>query len=182
MGLADALAALLIRGPAHGYELRTVLEAELGPLWVTRPSQVYLTLGRIARDGLIRGTRVPQEGRPDRTIFTLTPAGRRMAEAWLAGPGSSEEIPVRLAVGRLVDAERFRDLVETVTAERRAGLKRLRAMHPQVRDGFASEALEREIRQVEADLRWLDTVGRDADAIAARPAARRAAGQVRRLG
>ena len=182
MSLGDALAALLLRGPAHGYELRAVLEAELGPLWVTRPSQVYLTLGRLARDGLIHGTRIPQEGRPDRTTFSLTAAGRRVGKAWLAGPGSSEEIPVRLAIGRLVDPARFAELVETIAAERREALRRLRAVHAEARDGFAPEALEREIRQVEADLRWLETVGRYADAIAARPAARGAAQQVRRLG
>jgi DNA-binding PadR family transcriptional regulator len=182
LSLGDALTALLMRRPAHGYELRTVLEAELSSLWITRPSQVYLTLGRLTRDGLIRGTHVRQERRPDRTVFQLTPMGRRAGEAWLAGPGDSEEIPVRLAVGRLVDAERFPVLIETIVAERRAALRRLRALQTEALGGFAPEALEREIRLTEADLRWLDAVGRDSHAIAERPAARRAADEVRRLG
>ncbi len=44
MALREVLCSLLLDGPAHGYQLQVTLEAELGPLWVTRASQVYLTL------------------------------------------------------------------------------------------------------------------------------------------
>src|SRR6266705_2503941 len=110
MALREVLCSLLLGGPAHGYQLQARLEAELGPLWVTRASQVYLTLGRMERDGLASSRRVRQATRPDRQLFELTERGRAVARRWLDGPGSPDEAVVRLAVGRLVDPGRFRAL------------------------------------------------------------------------
>ena len=72
MSLSGALAALLLTGPSYGYELHTTLEAELGSLWATRASQVYLTLCRMTRDGLVTSERIHQDTRPDRQRLTLT--------------------------------------------------------------------------------------------------------------
>src|SRR6266508_3301151 len=76
MGLQGVLAGLLLDSPAHGYQLQATLAAELGPLWVTRASQVYLTLGRMQRDGLVTARRVRQSTRPDRQLLELTARGR----------------------------------------------------------------------------------------------------------
>ena len=172
MGLGEALTALLLRGPAHGYQLLATLEAELGPLWQTRPSQVYLTLGRLQRDDLVIGERQPQASRPGRTVFRLTDRGQAMAEAWLTSPGSSDEVPVRLAVARLAVPDRYADLIGQISAERMASLRRLRALRSQTGGGFQPEAIEREIRVTEADVRWLTDLAASADATVARPPAR----------
>src|SRR6266508_604763 len=100
VGLREVLAGLLLEGPAHGYRLHATLEAELGPLWQTRASQVYLTLGRMERDGLASSRRVRQATRPDRQLLELTERGRALAERWLSGPGAPDEAVVRLAALR----------------------------------------------------------------------------------
>ena len=171
MGLSGALEALLLTGPSHGYELHATLEAELGSSWVTRPAQVYLTLGRMGRDGLVTSERIRQETRPDRQRLTLTDAGRGAAEAWLA-TGPADELVVRLAVARLVVPERLPALVATATDERTAALHRLRAARAEDAGGFRAEARDAEIASVEGQLRWLEGLRGHLDEIIARPRVR----------
>ncbi len=173
MSLQGALAALLLRGPAHGYELYVTLEGELGPLWVTRHSQVYLTLGRMQRDGLVRVRRVAQVGRPDRQVRSLTDSGRSMGRSWLFDNGPAEEVVVRLAVGRLVIRGQWGELVETISAQRTATLRALRSLQQQTStDGFRREALGIEIRRLEVELRWLAGLLDHQAEIVGRPVAR----------
>lgn len=173
MSLQGALAALLLRGPAHGYELHVSLEGELGPLWVTRHSQVYLTLGRMQRDGLLAAKRVAQAKRPDRQVLSLTASGRSLARSWLFEEGPAEEIVVRLAVGRLVAPQRWGELVEMISAQRTASLRGLRALRQETATGgFRREALDGEVRRVEAELRWLASLADRHAEIVERPAAR----------
>lgn len=171
MGLSGALAALLMAAPSHGYELQATLEAELGSTWVTRPSQVYLTLGRMARDGLVVSQRVHQETRPDRQLLTLTENGRRLADSWLVA-GPSDELVVRVAVARLVAADRVAAVLQAMTDERSEALHRLRATRSEDKGGFRAEARDAEVRSVEAQVRWLASVRTHLDEIVARPRAR----------
>jgi DNA-binding PadR family transcriptional regulator len=171
MALSGAVAALLLTGPSHGYELHATLEAELGSVWVTRPSQVYLTLGRMARDGLVISQRIHQQARPDRQLLTLTERGRRAADEWLAN-GPSEEIVVRVAVARLVIPERLAGLLRSMTDERTDTLHRLRQARAQDEGGFRAEARDAEIVAVQAHLRWLAGITAHLEEIVARPRAR----------
>src|SRR6266540_3690324 len=156
MGLQGVLAGLLLDSPAHGYQLQATLAAELGPLWVTRASQVYLTLGRMQRDGLVTARRVRQSTRPDRQLLELTARGRAAALEWLERPGPADEVVVRLAVARLALPNRFRDLAETVLAERSAALRSLRELRDEVDGGgFQREAVQAEIFRTQAEVRWL---------------------------
>lgn len=171
MALSGALAALLLPGPTHGYELHATLEAELGSVWVTRPSQVYLTLGRMARDGLVVTQRIHQKTRPDRQLLTLTDAGRRIGENWLTR-GPSDELVVRVAVARLAVPDRFAALLASMADDRTETLHRLRAERTSDVGGLRAEARDAEIRAVEAQVRWLASVRQRADELVARPRAR----------
>ena len=172
MGLSGALAALLLPGPSHGYELHATLEAELGSTWVTRPAQVYLTLGRMGRDGLVTSERIRQATRPDRQRLTLTDAGQCAADEWLTA-GPADELVVRLAVARLVIPERLPALVAAMTDERTAMLHRLRAARADDEGGFRAEARDAEIAAIEAQLRWLNGLRGHVEEIVARPRVRR---------
>src|SRR6266705_2682093 len=130
MALREVLCSLLLDGPAHGYQLQATLEAELGPLWVTRASQVYLTLGRMQRDGLVVSRRVRQAARPDRQLLRLTERGRAVATDWLFAPGPAEEIVVRLALARLVLPDRFAELATLILEERTRAPRARVAMAP----------------------------------------------------
>lgn len=168
MNLQGALAALLLREPAHGYLLHGTLEAELGRLWMTRPSQVYLTLGRMARDGLLTVRRVPQAARPDRHVFALTTNGEGLGLRWLFEPGPADEIALRLAVGRLSTPARFQELVDTIERHQTAVVHRLR-QELATSAGFEREAIGLDLSRAQADLRWLGALRQRAPDLVAIP-------------
>lgn len=172
MTLQGALAALLLRGPAHGYDLHGTLDAELGPLWATRPSQVYATLGRLIRDGMANSKRIPQANRPDRHVFTLTEAGREFGERYLFEEGPAEELVVRLAIARLVMPHRFDGLIDVMSNQRSAELHGLRQLRSASQRGFQPEAIGIEVSRIEAELRWLDKLRNEAAEVTSRPPAR----------
>ncbi|MGB8875853.1 MAG: PadR family transcriptional regulator, partial [Solirubrobacteraceae bacterium] len=80
----EVLLALLAGEASHGYQLRARLTLALGPLaGALNEGQVYVTLNRLEKAGLLTATRVGQTDRPDRKVYELTPAGRERVDAWL---------------------------------------------------------------------------------------------------
>jgi hypothetical protein len=93
----------------------------------------------------------------------------------LERPGPADEVVVRLAVARLALPNRFRDLAETVLAERSAALRSLRELRGEVDGGgFQREAVEAEIFRTQAEVRWLAGVRDRGEELAAAPRGRRA--------
>src|SRR3954452_5418277 len=71
------LLALLACGPAHGYELKQALEQRFGAvLPPLNAGQIYTTLSRLERDGLVDDDAVAQDGRPNKRVYRLTEQGR----------------------------------------------------------------------------------------------------------
>lgn len=171
MGLQEALAGLLSAGPAYGYQLFLMLEGELGPAWETRQSQLYLTLARMERDGLVSGRRIRQQARPDRQVLALTANGRAMADRWLTSAEPSSEMVVKLAVARLARPELFADLAAAISDDVAGRLKSLRQLSVSVVAGFQQQAVALEIARRQAEIRWLSSIRDDTSAILAQPRA-----------
>ena len=76
----------LSSGPLHGYDLYHYLEEQLGQIWTLGRSQTYALLSRMEQAGLVAHERQAQEKRPDRKVFSLTPAGRKKFKAWVKNP------------------------------------------------------------------------------------------------
>lgn len=94
MTLEHAILGFLDREPMTGYDLKTrCFDAAVGHLWTADQAQVYRTLDRLAKSGLVRAKLVPQRGKPDRRVFHITPKGRDALTAWLHG--DQEPAPVR---------------------------------------------------------------------------------------
>src|SRR5919106_4360899 len=73
----EVLLALLAKEASHGYQLRARLQLALGPLAeALNAGQVYVTLNRLEKAGLVSSQRVGQADRPDRKVYELTAAGR----------------------------------------------------------------------------------------------------------
>ena len=80
------LLALLAQGPAHGYELKQALEQRFGAvLPPLNAGQIYTTLSRLERDGLVDDDAVAQNGRPNKRVYRLTDAGQAELRGWVAG-------------------------------------------------------------------------------------------------
>ena len=84
--------ALLSGERVHGYELKQSLEQEFGELLpALNAGQIYVTLGRLERDGLVAGHAVPGDSRGKR-VYELTPAGRDALAAWIDLPVSGRRL------------------------------------------------------------------------------------------
>lgn len=154
-----AFLALLATGPAHGYELRHALDERFGPaLAPLNAGQVYTTLQRLERDGLIEGTDVPEDSRNKR-IYALTDAGREALTGWIDAPVSPtklrDEFFLKLALGGLSGIADAKLLIDR---QRRALLQALRALDDAAATAspVASLLVEGTALHVKADLDWLD--------------------------
>lgn len=118
MTLAHAILGFLDRGPMTGYDLKTrCFDDAVGHLWTADQAQVYRTLERLAKQGLVRARLVPQRGKPDRRIFTITARGRADLVAWLrrapALPPLRDPLLVQLSLAEdLPDEEILSLLIE----------------------------------------------------------------------
>src|SRR5947208_6107823 len=82
----NALLALLAQRPRHGYELRDLFEAALGGHWELNSGQIYSSLDRLARDGLVVEEGVERSGGPDKRLWALTDEGRKELATWFEMP------------------------------------------------------------------------------------------------
>ena len=62
MSVKHGLLALLCEGPRYGYELKSSFEARTGSTWPLNVGQVYTTLARLERDGLVEQGRLGRRG------------------------------------------------------------------------------------------------------------------------
>ena len=155
------LLALLATGPAHGYELKTQLEQRFGAvLPPLNAGQIYTTLSRLQRDGLVEDDAVAQNGRPNKRVYRLTDAGQRELDQWVAdstpSPRLKDDFFVKLVLAR---AAAIADPLELIDRQRGAYLQALRELDDvaaQAGDGTAALLVEGAALHLEADLKWLD--------------------------
>ena len=100
MSIRHGLLALLERGQMYGYQLRAAFEESTGSTWPLNIGQVYTTLTRLERDGLVRPLPEREGGqRP----YEITDAGRADLALWFATPISRtdrprDELAIKLAL------------------------------------------------------------------------------------
>lgn len=171
--LADLVVlSLLTERPMHGYELNQELERREVRDWagVSRP-QVYYSLKKLARAGLLRLDTQPGTRGGDRQVYTPSARGRRALAASLAREEWAEQRPpppfltwlclsaFALPESRRALIRRRRQFLQRELAKERATLEGIRAdtglMIP------AGElVVELAIGQMELELSWLDRVER----------------------
>jgi DNA-binding PadR family transcriptional regulator len=85
----EVVLAMLAKEPSYGYELRGRLRDALGPLGeAMNDGQVYVTLGRLEKAGLVESARADGlPDRPDRKVYGLTATGQERVAEWLAAAG-----------------------------------------------------------------------------------------------
>ena len=159
VSVRHGLLALLAEGPSYGYQLRTRLESRTGGTWPLNIGQVYTTLSRLERDGLVEAT-----GRDGQATYRITEAGRGAVADWFAGPverpaPARDELAIKLALAVGSPAADVRRVVRVQRAATSAGLReltRLKADAAATSDLAWALVLDALIFQAEAELRWLD--------------------------
>lgn len=162
MSIGMSLLALLDEKPTFGLQLRNEFEARTGGVWPLNVGQVYTTLDRLARDGLVELESAP--GSEGQRIYEITAGGRQRLKAWFEQPmkqvvPSRDELVLKLI---MAEGRRAPAIGDVVQAERRAALELLQEYTRLKRDE-SDEAelgwlflLDSLIFQTEARVRWLD--------------------------
>src|SRR5262249_32473025 len=115
MSVKHGLLALLQRGSRYGYQLRTEFEHATGGTWPLNIGQVYTTLTRLERDGLVRA--LPESDGGQRP-YEITEDGRVEVALWFASPISQndrprDELAIKLALALTTPGVDVRAVVQT---------------------------------------------------------------------
>lgn len=161
MSVRHALLALLQEGPKYGLRLQQEFEAGTGDVWPLNDGQVYATLQRLERSGLVEAE--DHDG-PQR-VYSLTPAGLAELTEWLhTPPGMSspprDELVIKVLIAiRLTDV----DVGELIQVHRRK-LVELMQQYTRLKDGATDDeiglnlAVDAELFRLDGLVRWLDAV------------------------
>ncbi len=160
MSVPLGLLALLDEGPRYGYQLRTDFEQRTGGTWPLNVGQVYTTLGRLERDGLVEPDGEDGEGR---VVYRITPAGSRQVHDWFTSPVAPDgrprdELAIKLAMAVTVPGV---DVAAVVQAQRVDTLRQLQELtrsktRADPDDVARLLVLESQVFKAEAEIRWLD--------------------------
>ena len=161
MSIGHVLLGVLAAGPAHGYELKREHDQRFPSAKPLAFGQVYATLARLERDGLVEAAESSQEGGPERTAYAITSAGERALAEWLAEPEPAGPYPADDLVRKTVTALRTgADATVYLQRQRQSHLRRMRELielQQHTRDAGARIAVDHAISHLDADLRWLET-------------------------
>ena len=189
MSVRHALLALLSEGPRFGLQLRQEFEARTGEVWPLNVGQVYTTLQRLERDGLVEsdaGDDGPQKN------FRITAEGLEELGDWLRTPPDltsppRDELVIKVLVALQVPGVDVHDVVQVHRRyviglmQQWTRLKEEAAEH----DLAFALVVDAELFRLESVVRWLDAAdGRlrrrpptePAEGPAASPARRRRVG------
>jgi DNA-binding PadR family transcriptional regulator len=160
MAIRHGLLALLDEGPAYGYQLKAAVEERTGGTWLLNIGQVYTTLARAERDGLVAALEADDEGR---VVYEITESGRRTVRQWFSEPVRHEaaprdELAIKLAVAVTapdVDVRAIVSRQRTETMRELQDLTRLKMRAVEDADARAEDGDERATSGAGADLAWL---------------------------
>jgi len=160
MSIRHGLLALLERGPKYGYQLRTEFDQTTGSTWPLNVGQVYTTLARLERDGLVVAGEQDAEGR---TRYEITAIGRADLESWFGTPVVSadrprDELAIKLALAVTVPGVDVSAVIQRQRAATIVALQDLTRLKTAGDDGDLSWSLVLESMrfQYDAEIRWLD--------------------------
>jgi DNA-binding PadR family transcriptional regulator len=162
----EVLLALLAGEASHGYQLRARLALALGPLAeALNDGQVYVTLRRLEKAGLLSSRRIGQTDRPDRKVYEVTPAGRERVTEWLDDTSWPKPAPAEFHLKLVAAAAAgLADPVGIVDRQRHELLVGLgqaqRAALAEPEGSVAVLLLEGVVLRLQADLRWLEACAR----------------------
>jgi DNA-binding PadR family transcriptional regulator len=161
MSVRHAMLALLTEGPKYGLRLREEFEARTGEVWPLNVGQVYATLQRLERDGLVASDGTGDEGA--QKSFRITAEGEQELTRWLRTPPDLSSPPRDELVMKVLVALRVpgTDVTAVIQAHRRY-LVELMQQWTRIKEDDAGTdlsmllAVDAEVFRLDAVVRWLD--------------------------
>lgn len=160
MAVKHIFLAMLTRQDMHGYDIKTHYDALMLGETVLNFGQVYSTLLRLQRDGLIF---LREDSEIDKKVYAITPAGKEALREWLSGETTDsmvlyDELSYKLAAMELLDAAQFVEIIQTYKNKLFAQMQRLNRKKRECKAEHPGKylLLERNLLKLEADLLWSD--------------------------
>jgi len=179
MSVRHAMLALLSEGPKYGLQLREEFEARTGEVWPLNVGQVYSTLQRLERDGLVESDGTSDDG-PQKG-YLITPEGEQELAEWLHTPPDlssppRDELVMKVLVALHVPSA---DVHEVIQAHRRYLVELMQQWTRIKEDDNGSDlslslAVDAELFRLDAVVRWLDAAEGHVNRAVANPAITRA--------
>jgi DNA-binding PadR family transcriptional regulator len=163
MSVRNALLALLEQGPRYGYQLRAEFEQRTGGTWPLNVGQVYTTLSRLERDGLVSGQGADGEGH---VMYAVTDAGRDEVGSWFTSPvprsqPPRDELAIKLALAVTVPGVDVGSVIQQQRSATMTALQDYTRLKRQASTDGQDElawglVVDSLIFTAEAEIRWLD--------------------------
>jgi len=160
MSVPNSLLAILADEPAHGYSLKSSFENRTGGAWPLNVGQVYTTLKRLERDGLVESVADDDEAR---RAWNITGEGRSALAAWFESPvddgPSRDELVIKVLLAIAYESVDARTVIQ---GQRIATMKRLQSYTQRKLDADPEAdlpwilLLDALILRTDAEARWLD--------------------------
>jgi len=162
MSVRHAMLALLSEGPKYGLQLRQEFEDRTGEVWPLNVGQVYTTLQRLERDGLVD---TDDDGTGPQRTFSLTDAGAAELETWLRTPPDMASPPRDELVIKVLVALHLPEVdVGALLQIHRRRLVELMQQYTRLKDDAGDDELglllvaDAELFRLDSLIRWLDSV------------------------
>lgn len=161
MSIRHSLLALLSTGPKYGQQLKAEFEAGTGELWPLNVGQVYTTLARLERDGLVVAASEHDEARLRH--YALTATGQTELALWFRAPSDPspprDELVMKIMIALSVDPDAAADIIQN---HRRHLIQTMQHFTRLKAGQSATTAMlmmcDAELFRLEGEVRWLDSV------------------------
>ncbi|NJQ00504.1 PadR family transcriptional regulator [Streptomyces zingiberis] len=169
MSIAHTLLGLLESGPRHGYDLKRAFDERFGHDRPLHYGQVYSTMSRLLKNGLVEVDGIEAGGGPERKRYAITDAGVTDVQKWLTSPEKPEPYLQSVLYTKVVLALlTHRDATELLDRQRSEHLRLMRELTRRKTGGDLADQLicDHALFHLEADLRWLELTAARLDALA----------------
>ena len=161
MSVRHALLALLSEGPKYGLLLQQEFETRTGEVWPLNVGQVYITLQRLERDGLVESG--DEDGPGAQKRFVITPAGRVELEGWLRTPAGDippprDELVIKVLISLRVPGADVHGILQVHRRHMIELMQRYWHLKAEAAEDDVGLALiaDAELFRLEGIVRWLD--------------------------
>src|SRR5215467_425809 len=162
MSVRHAVLALLTEGPKYGLQLRQEFEARTGEVWPLNVGQIYTTLQRLERDGLVESEDADDSG-PQKG-FRITVDGTEELSRWLRTPPDldlppRDELVIKVSMALRIPGIDVHDVIQVHRRYVVEVMQQWTHLKEDEADYDLNFALvvDAELYRLDAVVRWLDT-------------------------
>lgn len=162
VGIREGILALLADGPKYGYQLKREFEIATGEAWALNVGQVYTTIQRLERDGLVEFHETDDK---DRNSYRITEPGQGVFVAWMTHPiepsvANRDDLSMKVLLAMASGVVDTAVVIEVQRVSTMTALQDYQALRGETAETDLAWMLhlDRLVFQAEAELRWLDRI------------------------